>query len=155
MDLYEKNGNIMYILEVLKRYTDCDHKLKVSEIQEKVKKDFKVDIDTRTIRRNINLLKLKPELAYDISTREENGEGYYIIRDLDSDFEPGEVRAIIDNFSYAGYITPSIGKSIIKKCKTMQNIYENAKLKDYKIYSVNNKTENMEVIKNIEIFLML
>ena len=32
----------------------------------------------------------------------------------------------------------------------MQTVYENAKLKDYQIYSVNNKTENAEVIKNIE-----
>ena len=32
----------------------------------------------------------------------------------------------------------------------MQTIYENEKLKDYQIYSVNNKTENAEVIKNIE-----
>ena len=32
----------------------------------------------------------------------------------------------------------------------MQTIYENEKLKDYQIYSVNSKTENAEVIKNIE-----
>ena len=32
----------------------------------------------------------------------------------------------------------------------MQTVYENAKLKDYQIYSVNNKTDNSEVIKNIE-----
>ena len=28
-----------------------------------------------------------------------------------------EVRAIIDNFSYASYIVPNIAKNIIKKCK--------------------------------------
>lgn len=32
----------------------------------------------------------------------------------------------------------------------MQTIYENEKLKDYQVYSVNNKTENAEVLKNIE-----
>ena len=32
----------------------------------------------------------------------------------------------------------------------MQTVYENEKLKDYQIYSVNSKTENAEVIKNIE-----
>ena len=32
----------------------------------------------------------------------------------------------------------------------MQNIYENEKLKNYKIYSNDTKTDNMEVIKNIE-----
>lgn len=148
MDLYEKNGNILYILNVLKKYSDFDHKLSAVEIQRKVAEIYNVEIDPRTIRRNINLLKYK--LNYDISTRDENGKGYYINRDPATEFEPGEIRAIIDNFSYANYIVPSVAKEIIKKCKNMQTVYENAKLKDYQIYSVNNKTENAEVIKNIE-----
>ena len=148
MELYEKNGNVLYILKVLKKYSDEEHMLTVKEIQRKIKEIYDVEIDTRTIRRNINLLKYK--LAYDISTREENGKGYYINRDPETDFEPGEIRAIIDNFSYANYIVPSIAKEIIKKCKNMQTIYENEKLRDYQIYSVNSKTENAEVIKNIE-----
>ena len=148
MDLYEKNGNILYILNVLKKYSDEEHMLTAAEIQRKIKEIYDVEIDTRTIRRNINLLKYK--LAYDISTREDNGKGYYINRDPETDFEPGEVRAIIDNFSYANYIVPSVAKEIIKKCKNMQTVYENEKLKDYQIYSVNSKTENAEVIKNIE-----
>jgi len=148
MELYEKNGNILYILNVLKKYSDEEHKLSAAEVQRKVKEIYDVDIDPRTIRRNINLLKYK--LEYDISTRDENGQGYYINRNPDTDFEPGEIRAIIDTFSYANYIVPSVSKSIIKKCKNMQNIYENKKLRDYKIYANDTKTDNMEVIKNIE-----
>ena len=148
MELYEKNGNILYILNVLKKYSDCEHMLKASDIQRKVREIYDVEIDPRTIRRNINLLKYK--LDYDISTREENKKGYYINRDPDTDFEPGEIRAIIDNFSYANYIVPQVAKDIIKKCKNIQNIYENDKLKDYQIYANDSKTENAEVIKNIE-----
>ena len=148
MELYEKNGNPLYILNVLKKYSDEEHKLSAVEIQRKVKEIYNVDIDSRTIRRNINLLKFK--LEYDISTRDENGQGYYINRNPETDFEPGEVRAIIDTFSYANYIVPSISKTIIQKCKNMQNIYENRKLRDYKIYANDTKTDNMEVIKNIE-----
>lgn len=148
MELYEKNGNILYILNVLKKYSDEEHKLTSVDIQEKIKEIYEVEIDTRTIRRNINLLKEKFE--YDISTRQENGKGYYISKDPETDFEPGEIRAIIDNFSYANYIVPSISKSIIEKCKNIQNIYENEKLKDYEVYSKDSKTQNVEVIKNIE-----
>lgn len=148
MDLYEKNGNILYILNILKKYSDEDHMLSVAEIQRKVKEIYNVEIDPRTIRRNINLLKYK--LDYDISTRDDNGKGYYINRDPETDFEPGEIRAIIDNFSYANYIVPSIAKNIIKKCKNIQTVYENEKIKDYRIYANNSKTENVEVIKNIE-----
>lgn len=148
MELYEKNGNILYILNVLKKYSDEDHMLQIKDIKTKIKEIYDVDIDPRTIRRNINLLKEKFE--YDISTYAENKEGYYILRDPDTDFEPGEIRAIIDQFSYANYITPSIANEIIKKCKNMQNIYENERLKDYQIISNDTKTDNIEVIKNIE-----
>lgn len=148
MDLYEKNGNIIYILNVLKKYSDEEHMLSATEIGKKIKEIYDVNIDSRTIRRNINLLKYK--LDYDISTRDENGKGYYINRDPDTDFEAGEIRAIIDTFSYADYIVPAIAKNIIKKCKNLQNIYESEKLNNYQIFSNNTKTENMEVIKNIE-----
>lgn len=148
MDLYEKNGNILYILNVLKKYSDEDHMLSAAEIQRKIVEIYDIEIDPRTIRRNINLLKYK--LDYDISTRDDNGKGYYLNRDYETDFEPGEVRAIIDNFSYANYIVPSIAKNIIKKCKNIQTVYENEKIKDYQIYANDSKTENVEVIKNIE-----
>lgn len=148
MELYEKNGNVLYILNVLKKYSDEEHMISIAEIKRKIQEIYNVEIDPRTIRRNINLLKYK--LDYDISTREENGKGYYINRNPETDFEPGEVRAIIDTFSYANYIVPSIGKNIINKCKNMQNIYENQKLKNYQIFANDSKTENMEVIKNIE-----
>lgn len=148
MELYEKNGNILYILNVLKKYSDEEHMVSIAEIKRKIEKIYNVEIDPRTIRRNINLLKYK--LDYDISTRDENGKGYYINKNPDTDFEPGEIRAIIDTFSYANYIVPSVSKNIIKKCKNMQTIYENKKIKDYKIYANDTKTDNMEVIKNIE-----
>lgn len=148
MELYEKNGNPIYILNILKKYSDEEHKLSAVEIQRKVKEAYQVNIDPRTIRRNINLLKEK--LEYDISTREENGKGYYLSKNPDTDFEAGEIRAIIDTFSYANYIVPAVAKNIIEKCKSMQNIYENQRLKNYQIYANDSKTENMEVIKNIE-----
>lgn len=148
MDLYEKNGNILYILNVLKKYSDEEHKLSISEIRKKINEKYEIDIDPRTIRRNINLLQQK--FGYDISTYNDNKIGYYITNDPETDFEPGEIRAIIDTFSYSSFIEPRIAKSIIKKCKNLQTIYENAKIKDYRIYSPKGKTNNIEVIKNIE-----
>ncbi len=148
MELYEKNGNILYILNVLKKYSDEDHKLSISELKEKINEIYGEDIDPRTIRRNINLLKEK--FGYDISTYNDNKIGYYISNDPETDFEPGEIRAIIDNFSYANYIVPSVARNIIKKCKNIQTVYENEKIKDYEIYANDSKTENTEVIMNIE-----
>lgn len=148
MDYYEKNGNILYILNVLKKYSDQEHKLSINEIKDKIKEIYDVDIDPRTIRRNITLLQQKFE--FDISTYTDNRKGYYITNDPETDFEPGEIRAIIDTFSYSTFIEPKIAKEIIKKCKTMQTVYENEKIKNYKVYSPKGMTANREVIKNIE-----
>ena len=148
MDLYEKTGNILYILNVLKKYSDEEHKLSTSEIREKVNEEYGVDIEQRTIRTNINLLQQK--FGYDISTYNDNKIGYYMINDPETDFEPGEIRAIIDTFSYSTFIEPKVAEGIIKKCKKLQNIYENNKIKNYKVYSPKGKTTNVEVIKNIE-----
>jgi len=148
MDLHEKNGNILYILNVLKKYSDEEHKLSSQNIVEIIEKEYKVKIDPRTVRRNINLLIQK--FGYDISTYNDNKIGYYIINDPETDFEPGEIRAIIDTFSYSTFIEDKIAKGIIKKCKNLQSIYENEKIKNYRIYSPKGKTSNVEVIKNIE-----
>lgn len=103
----------------IKKYSDEEHMLSCAEMQRKVKEIYEVEIDTRTIRRNINLLKYK--LDYDISTRGDNGKGYYLSRDPETNFEPGEIRAIIDNFSYANYIVRSVAKDIIKSAMKKHN----------------------------------
>ena len=148
MELYEKNGNAIYILNVLKKYSDENHLLQTKEIKEKIKEIYDVDIDPRTIRRIINLLKEK--LGYEISTRNENGLGYYLLKNPETDFEPGEIRAIIDTFCYSNYMSTDISKKIIDKCKHLQSIYENEKLNHYQAVMNDTKTDNKEVIKNIE-----
>lgn len=146
---HEKNGNAIYIINVLKKYSDVEHKLSVMDIINYIENIYEVKNDRRTIERNIELLKEKLDYDIDIS-KVGNKNYYYLINNPDIDFESGEIRAIIDTFSYATFIPESISKEIINKCRNMQNIYENKKLKDYQIYSNNIKTNNMEIIKNIE-----
>ena len=148
MELYEQNGNILYILNVLKKYSCEEHMLQIEDIRKYIEDIYGVSIDPRTIRRNINLLKEK--FDYDIVTWNENRQGYYLIKNPDIDFEPGEIRAIIDTFSYSSFIPKSISDEVIDKCKNMQNIYENEKLKDYKVFSLGVKSTNKEIVKNIE-----
>ena len=149
MKLYEKNGNAIYILNVLKKYSDEEHMLSIKDITKYIEEIYLVKNDRRTIERNIELLKDK--LDYDIEIiKEGNKNFYYLLKKTDVDFETGEIRTIIDTFSYATFVPMSISNEIIDKCKNMQNIYENKKLEDYQIYSNNIKTNNMEIIKNIE-----
>ena len=75
MELYEQNGNILYILNVLKEYSDEDHMLSIDEIKEYISDIYEVEIDPRTIGRNINLLKEKRNspLIYDFLDLNKNG----------------------------------------------------------------------------------
>ncbi len=146
---HEKNGNALYIINILKKYSCEEHKLSVAELIKYIEDIYGVKNDRRTIERNILLLKDK--LDYDILvSKEGNKNYYYLLNNPDTDFEPGEIRTIIDTFSYATFMPENISKEIIKKCRNMQNVYENEKLKDYQIYSSNIKTNNKEIIKNIE-----
>ncbi len=146
---HEKNGNALYIINILKKYSCEKHKLSVTELIKYIENIYNVKNDRRTIERNITLLKDK--LDYDIIVSKVGNKNYYhLLNNPDTDFEPGEIRTIIDTFSYATFIPENISKEIIKKCQNMQNIYENEKIKDYQIYSNNIKTNNKEIIKNIE-----
>ena len=147
-NLHEKNGNILYILNILKKYSDEDHILSSKDITNLIKDEYGVENDERTIRRNINLLIEK--FGYNISTRKDNKKGYYYIRDYYNDFDLGEIRTIIDTISFAPYITSEKSRRIIGKCMDLLNEYELESLDDYKIISDRIKTTNEETINNIE-----
>ena len=148
-NLYKKNGNILYILNTLKRYTDINHLLTTNEIKLKIKKDYEVDIDPRTIRRNINLL--IEVFNYDIETYQDNHRGYRIIRDAFFEFELGELETIIQTFAYSSFVSKEITDSVINKCLSMMSIYEQENYKNYQASIKNIKSDNKEIINNIEI----
>lgn len=148
MELYEKNGNILYVLNILKKYSNSDHILSSNRIKDLIKEEYNVDIDSRTVRRNINLLIEK--FNYDIEKFEENKRGYYIKKDPEVEFEDGELSAILNTFAYSNFISEKMSDEIISKCLNMMNVYEREKYKDYKASLKNTRTDNLEIIKNIE-----
>ena len=148
MELYEKNGNILYVLNILKKYSNDEHPLSSNKIKNLIKEEYNVEIDARTVRRNINLLIKK--FNYDIEIFEENKKGYFLRTDPDVEFEDGELSAILNTFAYSNFIPEKMSDEIIKKCLSMMNIYEKEKYKNFKASIKNTRTDNLEIIKNIE-----
>ncbi len=148
MELYEKNGNILYVLNILKKYSNEDHILSSKKIGDLIKEEYHVSIDSRTIRRNINLLIEK--FNYDIEKYKDNNKGYFIRQDPNLEFENGELSVILNTFAYSNFIPEDMSLSIIEKCLNMMNIYEKDKYKNYKASIKNTRTDNKEIIKNIE-----
>lgn len=148
MELYEKNGNILYVLNILKKYSNEDHILSSNKIKDLIEEEYNVSIDSRTVRRNINLLIEK--FNYDIEKYEDNNKGYFIRKDPFVEFENGELSAILNTFAYSNFIPEKMSDSIIDKCLSMMDIYEKDKYKNYKASIKNTRTDNKEIIKNIE-----
>ena len=148
MNLYEKNGNILYILNILNKYSSSEHILSSNKIRDLIMDEYGVEIDSRTVRRNITLLIEK--FGYDIETFSENHKGYFIRHDPENEFEDGELSAILNTFAYSNFIPEKMSDEIIRKCLNMMNIYEKKKYKDYRVSLKNTRTNNLEIIKNIE-----
>ena len=143
MDSFEpKKLALIRILQILERYTDCDHPLKHDEIVKKLENDYSIIIERKAIGRNISLLQ---EAGYDIETAK---KGSYLNSRL---FEDSELRLLSDSVLASQHITVSHSKDLIEKIASLSNKYFKSHIKN--VYSVNdwNKSENIALFYNIEI----
>ena len=61
---------IINILDILKKYTDMDHRLTQAEIADILKKEYYMEVDRKTVKRNLlNLLDLNCGIDYTEVTR--------------------------------------------------------------------------------------
>lgn len=104
---------IMYILEILKKYSDDRHRLKQQDIIDIMKKDYDVACERKAVARNISDLQ---ELGYDIET----GGGYYL---AERDFGDSELRLLIDSVLASKYIPANQAKDLIDRLAGQSNIY--------------------------------
>ena len=118
---------IMNILDILKRYTDEDHRLSQKEILEILENEYSMKADRRAIKRNLmNLIEFGYNIEYSESVRrKKNGEeetlytDWYLVRD----FSDAELRLLIDSLLFSKHIPYSQCKELIDKLKNLSNIY--------------------------------
>jgi len=147
--LHTNLGNIIYIYDVLKKYSDMDHILSVKDIIKYVKEEFDEEIEDRTVRRNIRVLIEK--LDIDIETFKENRQGYYL---RTKEFEFSEIKMMIDLLHYSKFMEEAFSLEIAEKLKGLLSKYEQetiSKTEKIEVYSKNIKTINKDVLNNIEV----
>ena len=108
----------MLILDILKEYSDENHKLTQQEIIRLLKSNYDMECDRRSVKNNILYLK---ELGYDISM----DGGYYL---AEREFENAELRMLIDSVLFSKNLTQKQAKILIEKLKGMGNRYFAAKV---------------------------
>ena len=107
----------VYILDILRRYTDENVKLSYPQIAKQVEKDYGMSCGIAMIRDNINLL---IDAGYDIEKHEDNGQGCCL---LSHRFTDSEVRVLIDSVLSSRYIKERYAKDLIEKLSDLGTAY--------------------------------
>ena len=142
MSLEPKKLALLRILQILQRYSDCDHPLKQEDIAAHLERDYGIVIERKAVGRNLALLK---EAGYDIVS---DRCGSYL---AERAFDDSELRMLIDGVLSSRYITARHSKDLIQKLCDLSNEYFRSHVKN--IYSVGDwsKTDNQALFYNIEI----
>lgn len=118
---------ILYILEILKRYSDYDHPLKQVDIIHYMERDYGIVCDRKTVSRNLGDLQDAGHLI------ERRTGGYY----YDSrDFDESELRFLIDSVFASRYIPAQYAKALIEKLQNQASIHFKKSVNH--IYSLDN-----------------
>ena len=119
------------ILDILRRYTDEDHRLSQKDIIDILKTEYDMTADRKSVKRNITSLM---EMGYEINFSEAlrmfpNKDGVleesYILSDfwLEREFTDGELRLLIDSLLFSKHIPYSQCKELVDKLGGLSNQY--------------------------------
>ena len=104
---------LLNILDILKKYSDADHKLTQKKIEEILLNEYSMKVNRKSIKR----------------TDPQSGEKFeetsykYTNFHLKRDFDDCELRLLIDTILYSNYIPSKFGKDLIKKLLNLSSVY--------------------------------
>jgi len=145
---------IINILEILKNYTDINHRLSQKQIMDILERDYNMKVDRKAVKRNLlNLIDSGHYLEYEETTRtKKNGDeetmysGWYLVRE----FDDAELRLLIDSLLFSKHIPYNQCKELIGKLEGLSNIYFKSKVA-YIRSLPENLPENKQLFLTIEI----
>ena len=135
-DIHPKKLLILYILDILQKYTDEEHRLSQKEIQDILKKEYEMPVDRKAIKRNLlNLIEYGSSIEYREVSRKEIFRKKSVVSDEDSldledkgipeddllwtdfylkqKFTNEELRLLIDSLLFSKHIPYSQAKKLI------------------------------------------
>ena len=149
---------IMNILDILKRYTDENHRLSQKEIQDLLAREYDMKVDRKAVKRNLmNLIECGYYISYSESVRifkEKDGEEQenIILSDfyLKREFNDCELRLLIDSVLFSNYIPYKQGMELVEKLSGLSSVYFKLRVKH--IFRMPEyKTDNKQLFYNIEL----
>ncbi len=158
MGKQSKRLSLFNTLEVLKKYTDEEHRLSQKEILDILERDYDMVVDRRTIKSNLMDL---IDLGYEIESEEisrmvrnKSGEAEEntIMSSiyLNRDFTKAELRLLIDSLLFSKHLPYSQCKELVRKLETLSNKYFKSHM-EYISTMPEDKTNNKQVFFNIDV----
>lgn len=145
---------IINILDILRKYTDEDHRLSQREIMEILEREYNMKAERKSVKRNLmNLVDCGYPIEYSESIRiNKNGEEESLYTDwyMERDFSDAELRLLIDSLLFSKHIPYSQCKELIGKLEGLSNRYFKSRVKHIRTMP-QNATENKQLFYTIEV----
>ncbi len=152
--LQPKKLLIMNILDILKKYSDENHRLSQQQILEILERVYNIKADRKAIKRNLMaLMDYGYEIEFSESVRvKKNGEEETIHSNwyLKREFEDSELRLLIDSLLFSKHIPHNQCRELIKKLKGLSSIYFGTKV-NHICYMPDNNPQSAQLFYTIEI----
>ncbi len=138
--MHPKKMLIVNILDILKRYTDSEHRLHQQDFITILERDYNMTCERKAVGRNLSILCEWD--CYDI----ENDKGWY----MNHEFDDTELRLIIDSIIFSKHIPLNMCQRLIEKIKGLSNKYFSARAANITpLYE--NRIENKQISYILEI----
>ena len=164
---------ILYILDILQKYSDEEHRLSQKDIQDILKKEYEMPVDRKAVKRNLlNLIEYGSNIEYrevarkdiykkkicisddnpQVLTEKEHSDDNSLWTDfyLKQKFTNEELRLLIDSLLFAKHIPYKQAKDMISKLESLSNIYFKSRSQYIYPFPVD-RTDNKQVFYNISV----
>ncbi len=149
---------IVHILDILRKYTDAEHRLSQREIADILERDYNMKTDRKSVKRNLmNLIDFGYDIEYtEIMRKGKNREGkeeesaiwtdFYLNRE----FTDSELRMLIDGLLFAKHIPSAQCRDLIEKIKKLSSIYFEKKVQHIHGLPVE-RPQNKELLFTVDV----
>ena len=151
------------ILDILKRYSDADHRLSQKEITDILEREYQMKADRKSVRKNLmELVDLGYDLNYSKTVRmmpvrnSKTGitqiEETEILSDfyLEREFTDGELRLLIDSLLFSRHIPYNQCRELVEKLEGLSNVYFKSRVSYIHRMPVD-AMDNQQLFLNIEL----
>ena len=149
---------IINILDILRKYTDADHRLSQQEILKLLRENYNMEIGRKAVKRNLDdLIDCGYEIEYTEEIRKKKnprtGEvedivlttDYYLERELTD----SELHLLIDSVMCSRYIPHAQGQKLVGKLEHLSNKYFRSRISHISVVS-ENAPQNRQLFLTVE-----